>query len=83
MPKEVPGGQKLPELIDTSKILKLEEEARKLRELIEAKEAAKRGGLREWEALGREADNAALRSELAEEHLQSMSGEWEGGGEAF
>ncbi|KAL5442119.1 hypothetical protein PMIN07_010911 [Paraphaeosphaeria minitans] len=83
LPKEIPGGQKAPELIDTSKILKLEDEARKLREQIEAKEAAKRGSLREWDALGRDADNAALRSELAEQHLRSLNGDSEVGGAAF
>ena len=83
LPKEIPGGQKLPELFDTSKILKLEEEARKLREQIEAKEQAKRASLREYEALGREADNAALRSELAEEQLITLSAEGEVGGAAF
>lgn len=83
LPKEVPGGQKAPELIDTSRILKLEEEARKLREQIEAKEAAKRASLKEWDALGRDADNAALRSELAEQHLRSLNGDSEVGGAAF
>ncbi|KAK7182940.1 hypothetical protein PSPO01_11039 [Paraphaeosphaeria sporulosa] len=83
LPKEITGGQKAPELVDTSKILKLEEEARKLREQIEAKEAAKRGSLREWDALGRDAENAALRSELAEQHLRSLNGDSEVGGAAF
>ncbi|KAJ4289763.1 hypothetical protein N0V90_011093 [Kalmusia sp. IMI 367209] len=83
LPKEIPGGQKAPELIDTSKILKLEEEARKLREQIEAKEAMKRASLKEWDSLGRDADNAALRSELAEQHLRSLNGDSEVGGAAF
>lgn len=83
LPKEIPGGQRAPELVDTSKILKLEEEARKLREQIEAREAAKRASLREYDALGRDADNAALRTELAEEHLQSLNGDSEVGGAAF
>lgn len=83
LPQEIPGGQKAPELVDTSKILKLEEEARKLREQIEAKEAAKRASLREWDSLGREAENAALRSELAEQHLRSLNTDSEVGGAAF
>jgi hypothetical protein len=62
-------------VIDKSKILKLEEEARKLREIIEAKEAAKRGQLKEWESLDREANNAALRAELAEQHLRTLNGD--------
>jgi hypothetical protein len=73
----------MPELVDTSKILKLEEEARKLREQIEAKEAAKRASMREWDGLGRDSDNAALRSELAEQHLMSMNVDSEVGGAAF
>jgi hypothetical protein len=73
----------MPELVDTSKILKLEEEARKLREQIEAKEAAKRASMREWDSLGRDSDNAALRSELAEQHLMSMNVDSEVGGAAF
>ncbi|KAF2800493.1 hypothetical protein K505DRAFT_292731 [Melanomma pulvis-pyrius CBS 109.77] len=83
LPKEIPGGQKAPELYDKSKILKLEEEARKLREMIDAKEAVKRQRLREWDVLEREANNAALRGELAEQHLRSLTGESEGGGVAF
>lgn len=38
-------GQKLPKLYDKSKIFDLEDEARKLREMINQKEAAKRGRL--------------------------------------
>lgn len=79
LPKEVPGGQRLPDQYDRSKILKLEEEARKLREMIEAKEATKRQTTKEWDTLTREADNAALKVELAEQHLRSLNGEAEGG----
>lgn len=79
----VPGGQKAPELVDKSKIAKLEEEARKLRELIEAKQAKKRQGIREWEVLEREGSNATLRADLAEQQLRSLNGESEVGGAAF
>ena len=83
LPATVPGGQKAPELIDKSKIAKLEEEARKLRELIEAKQAKKRQGIREWEVLEREGNNATLRADLAEQQLRSLNGEGEVGGAAF
>lgn len=83
LPTTVPGGQKAPELYDKSKIAKLEDEARKLREMIEAKQAKKRQGLREWEALEREGNNNTLRADLAEQHLKSLNGEGEAGGAAF
>ena len=59
LPKEIPGGQKAPEAYDKSKILRLEEEARKLREMIEKKEDAKRGKLKEWDTLERDAETGA------------------------
>ncbi|KAF2710927.1 hypothetical protein K504DRAFT_375533, partial [Pleomassaria siparia CBS 279.74] len=83
LPKEIPGGQKAPELYDKSKILKLEEEARRLREMIDTKEAAKRQRLREWEGLEKDASNAALRADLAEQQLRSLNGEGEVSGAAF
>lgn len=83
LPKEVPGGQKAPELYDKSKILKLEDEARKLRELIEAKETVKRQRLKEWDTLEKDAQNAALRADLAEQQLRSLNGDGDAGGAAF
>lgn len=83
LPKEVPGGQKAPEIYDKSKILKLEDEARKLRDLIDAKESAKRQRLKEWDTLEKDANNAALRADLAEQQLRSLSGEGDIGGAAF
>lgn len=70
-------------MYDRSKILKLEEEARRLREMIDAKEAAKRQRLREWDGLEKDANNAALRADLAEQHLRTLNGETEVGGAAF
>ncbi|KAF2840302.1 hypothetical protein M501DRAFT_1002628 [Patellaria atrata CBS 101060] len=77
LPSIVPGGQLLPEYepAKAAKIEKLEEEARKLREAIKAKEDAKRKGEREWANLEREAENAGLRSELAEASLRALNGE--------
>ncbi|KAF2742910.1 hypothetical protein M011DRAFT_411662 [Sporormia fimetaria CBS 119925] len=79
LPKEVQGGQRAPEAYDKSKLLKLEEDARRLRELIEQKESAKRQSLKEWDALEREANTAALKVELAEEHLRNQNGEADNG----
>jgi hypothetical protein len=83
LPKEVPGGQKAPELYDKSKIMKLEDEARKLRDLIDAKEATKRQKLREWDILEKDANNATLRADLADQQLRSLNGEGEVGSAAF
>jgi predicted nucleic acid-binding Zn-ribbon protein len=83
LPKEIPGGQRAPEVYDKSKILKLEEEARKLRELIDKKEDAKRARLREWTSLERDAETAQVRVELAEGSLRSLNDEGEAGGPAF
>ncbi|KAF2660854.1 hypothetical protein K491DRAFT_588378 [Lophiostoma macrostomum CBS 122681] len=82
LPKEVPGGQKAPDMYDKSKIMKLEDEARKLRELIDAKETTKRQKIKEWDTLEKDANNAALRSDLADTHLRSLNGE-EDSGTAF
>jgi hypothetical protein len=82
LPKEIPGGQKAPELYEVDKINKLEEEARRLREIIEQKEAAKRKSMKEWDTLERDATNAALRSDLAEQQLRSLN-DSEVGGAAF
>lgn len=73
--KEIPGGQKAPEMYDKSKILKLESEAQKLREMIDKKEDAKRQKLREWDSLEREAETAQLRVDLAESSLRASNGE--------
>jgi hypothetical protein len=75
LPKEVPGGQKLPEVFDKSKLLKLEEDARKLRELIEKREDQKRPTLREWDTMERDSAAAHLRVELAETSLRELNGE--------
>ncbi|KAJ4313288.1 hypothetical protein N0V94_007014 [Neodidymelliopsis sp. IMI 364377] len=83
LPKEIPGGQKAPEVYDKSKILRLEEEARKLREMIDKKEDAKRAKLREWDGLERDAETAQLRVDLAEGSLRNLNGETEVGGAAF
>lgn len=70
-------------MYDKSKILKLEDEARKLRQLIEEKEALRRPIIKDWDRAEMESNNAALRADLAEQHLQSLNGDGELGGAAF
>ncbi|KAG5288036.1 serine/arginine repetitive matrix protein, ER lumen protein retaining receptor [Histoplasma ohiense] len=86
IPQIVPGGKLLPSSLDPSRekrLAQLELDKEKLLEQIEEKQKAKRAGLREWEKLSRESSTGALRSELAEGHLQRMT-EGDGlGGPAF
>lgn len=83
LPTIVPGGIRQKDLFDNSRLMKLEDEARKLREQIAEKEALGRRGKREWERLEREAETFSLRGDLADEHLRSLNGEGELGGAAF
>jgi hypothetical protein len=78
LPKPIEGGQKAEPLVDRTKLNKLEDEAEKLRKIIEEREAKKRKGLRDWERLQRETEVAGYRSQLAEEALRNVSGEAEG-----
>jgi hypothetical protein len=75
LPKEIPGGQKAPEVYDKSRLLKLEEDARRLREMIDKKEDEKRMKLREWDGLERDAGKAQLKVDLAEASLRELEGE--------
>jgi hypothetical protein len=75
LPKEIPGGQKAPEVYDKSRLLKLEEDARRLREMIDKKEDEKRQKLREWDSLERDAATAQLKVELAETSLRELEDE--------
>lgn len=75
LPKEIPGGQKAPELYDKSKLLKTEEDIKRLREKIAKKEDEKRQNTKEWDTLGREAEVAQLRVDLAEGSLRALNGE--------
>ena len=78
LPKIVDGGQKAESLVDNTRLTKLQEEAEKLRKIIEEKEAKKRKGLRDWDRMGREVEVAGLRSELAEQAVRGLNGEAEG-----
>ena len=83
LPSVVEGGKKIPSALaatDEKRLKFLEEEGRKIREQIDEKQRTKRQGLREWEKLERESKREALKSELAEGHLERLSGEVGGGG---
>ncbi|KAI9689440.1 MAG: hypothetical protein M1822_010091 [Bathelium mastoideum] len=83
LPEVVPSGKKMADSYDSSKINRLEEEARKLREQIAEKESKVRQSVREWDRLQRESELAGLKAELAEGHLRALNGEDEAGGAAF
>lgn len=89
MPSIIPGGKLMPTpVVDPAaekRLSMLEEESRRLRDVIEEKERAKRRDLREWEVGEREAREANFRGELAEESLERLErdGEEGEGGAAF
>ena len=61
------------------KLAQLEEESKRLREVIEEKQKVKRQMLRDWDSKERESRRDSLRSELAEAQLEQLSGEQIGG----
>ena len=68
----------MPTLMDPEherKLAQIEEEKRRLEAQIEEKQRAKRAGLRDWERLGREAKRDKTKSELAEGHLDRLTGD--------
>ena len=86
VPAIIPGGEALPSILDPAvrkRLAELEEQKRKLQDQIDEKQREKRRGLREWDSKERESRRDGLRSELAEEALESMSGEGAGTGAAF
>ena len=82
----IPGGKLQPSGMEPDRekrLAQLEADREKLLEQIEEKQRAKRASLRDWERLERESETAALRSELAEGHLERMSSDGGIGGTAF
>lgn len=77
LPKVVEGGQRMEPVVDLTKLHKLQEEAEKLRKIIDEKEAKKRKSLREWDQLSRETKLAGFRTQMAEESFRQISGEAE------
>ena len=83
MPAIVPGGERMPSGLDPSqekRLQQLEDEKKKLQEAIDEKQRLKRMALREWEKGERESRREGLRSELAEQSLEKLSGEGSGSG---
>ena len=86
VPAIVPGGEALPSALDPAakkRLAELEEQKKRLQDQIDEKQREKRKGLREWDSKERESRRDGLRSELAEEALEAMSGEGAGIGTAF
>lgn len=82
----VPGGRALPSPLDAAtekRLSQLEVDREKLLEQMAETQRSKRAGLRNWDRLDRESSICALKSELAEGHLQRMADESIGGGVLF
>lgn len=88
LPTVINGGRLLPLAFDFSiekRLVNLKADEEKLVEQAVEKQLLKRQGLRDWDRLQRESALNALRSELAEIHLQRMTEEdrLEGSSSAF
>jgi len=82
IPAIVPGGKLAPSGLDPAaekRLQQIEEDKKKLLEQIEEKQKIKRQGLRDWEKAERESRREGLKSELAEGHLEKLTGEGVGG----
>ncbi|KAJ5264081.1 hypothetical protein N7497_003514 [Penicillium chrysogenum] len=82
----VPEGRSLPSLLDPTvekRLAQLDADKEKLLEQIAETQRSKRAGLRDWDRLDRESSICALKSELAEGHLQRMADESIGSGNLF
>lgn len=78
LPTVINGGRLLPLTFDFSiekRLMHLKADEEKLVEQVLEKQLSKRQGLRDWDRLERESALNALRSELAEVHLQRMTEE--------
>lgn len=71
------GGERLPPLYDSSKAERLEEEAARLRKMIDDREASKRAAMRDWDKTQVEVKASKYRTDLAEEHARELAGESE------
>lgn len=81
----IPGGKILPSVDSATekRLSQLELDREKLLEHMTETQKSKRAGLRDWDRLDREISICALKSELAEGHLQRMADESIGGGIPF
>lgn len=79
----IPGGRALPSALDATtekRLTQLEADREKLLDQMTVTQKTRRAGLRDWDRLDRESSICALKSELAEGHLQRMADESIGGG---
>ena len=77
VPAIVPGGRRGSSGLDSAqekRLQQLEDDRKKLLEQIEEKQRSKRQALREWEKSERDSAREGLRGELAEGHLDRLSG---------
>ncbi|CAG7932745.1 unnamed protein product [Penicillium olsonii] len=82
----LPEGKCFPSSLDPAaekRLFQLEADKEKLLEQIAEIQRTKRAELRDWDRLDRESAICALKSELAEGHLQRMADESIGGGILF
>ncbi|OXV09860.1 hypothetical protein Egran_02377 [Elaphomyces granulatus] len=76
IPTILAGGKLLPSILDPAaekRLFQLEADKMRLLEQISEKQRLKRVELNEWDRLDRESVTGALRSELAEGHLQRIA----------
>ena len=76
LPAIVPGGKAAPSGLDVSqekRLQQIEDEKKKLMQVIEQKQAAKRKGLREWETGEREIKREGVKSAEAERGLEGLT----------
>ncbi|KKA16808.1 hypothetical protein T310_9628 [Rasamsonia emersonii CBS 393.64] len=76
LPAITAGGKILPSVLDPvteRRLAQLEADREKLLEQVMEKQQLKRIGLKDWNRLDRESMTNALKSELAEGHLQRMA----------
>ncbi|KAJ6002892.1 hypothetical protein N7451_005439 [Penicillium sp. IBT 35674x] len=82
----IPGGRTLPSALDGAtekRLSQLDSDQEKLLEQMAESQRLKRAGLRDWDRLDHESSICALKSDLAEGHLQRMADEAIGGGIPF
>lgn len=82
----IPEGRILPSLLDPSaekRLVQLDADKEKFFDHMAETQKSKQGELRAWDRLDRESSICALKSELAEGHLQRMADESIGRGTLF
>ena len=73
----IPGGKLFPSCFDPAvekRILHLNADKARLFDQVTQKQASKRTGMKDWDRLDRESSISTLKSELAEGHLQRITG---------